>query len=220
MTLQQAFGLAHEHQAAGRLAEAESLCRQILAIQPRSAEVMQMLGILACVQGRRGEGIGWLEQAVAVDPSTSAYHANLGLALATDGQIDRAISTYERALHLRPGPAPVYNNLGNALRAAGRMDEALAVYRHAASITSDSLDVSNLLWFLHFHPSSTPKQILDEHVRWDQRFARPLLTRAFFANDRSPERRLRIGYVSPDLREHPVGRFFAPVLDHHDRSAF
>ena len=39
-------------------------------------------------------------------------------------------------------------------------------------------------------------------------------------NDRSPDRRLRIGYVSPDLYEHPVGRFMQPVLAHHDREAF
>lgn len=221
MTLQQAFALAQEHQAAGRLAQAESLCRQILAIEPRSAEVLQMLGIIACTQGRNAEGIDWLERAVGVDSTVSAYHANLALALAAEGRIDDAINAYQRALQLCPGPALLYNNYGNALRGAGRMDDALAAYRHAASIASNSLDASNLLWFLHFHPSSNPKLIRDEHVLWNQRFAQPLLHRAIpHANDRSPERRLRLGYVSADFREHPVGRFLAPVMAHHDRAAF
>ncbi len=194
MTLQQAFALAQEHQAAGRLAQAELLCRQILAIEPHSSQVLQTLGIIACSQGRNAEGIGWLEQAVGLDSTVSVYHANLGLALAADGRMDEAVSAYQRALQISPGPALLYNNYGNALRAVGRMDDALAVYRHAASIASSSLDVSNLLWFLHFHPSSTPKLILEEHVRWNQRFAQPLQDRTMrHSNDRSPERRLRVG---------------------------
>jgi len=221
MTLEQAFALAQEHQAAGRLAEAESLCRQILAVQPNSPQVIQTLGIIACTQARNAEGIGWFEQAARLDPTVPAYHANLGLALATEGRMDEALHAYQRALELGPGPALLYNNYGNALRGVGRMDEALAVYRHAALIASSSLDMSNLLWFLHFHPASTPKLILDEHVRWDHRFAQRLLDPAMrHSNDRSPDRRLRIGYVSADLREHPVGRFIAPVLAHHDRSVF
>jgi predicted O-linked N-acetylglucosamine transferase (SPINDLY family) len=63
---------------------------------------------------------------------------------------------------------------------------------------------------------------LAEHVRWNERFARPLAPQEGFIhpNEPNPNRRLRIGYVSPDLMDHPVGRFMVAPLRHRDRDAF
>lgn len=101
MTLEQAFALAQEHQAAGRLGEAESLCRQILSVQPNSPHVIQTLGIIACTQGRNAEGIAWFEQAARLDPTVSAYHANLGLALVAEGRMDEALHAWPELPYLR-----------------------------------------------------------------------------------------------------------------------
>ena len=79
----------------------------------------------------------------------------------------------------------------------------------------------NLLHTLHYHPASDAGSLLVESQKWNQQHAEPL--RQFIqphGNDRDLERRLRIGYVSPDLRNHPVGRFVLPLLAGHDRNAF
>src|SRR6185295_19782751 len=94
--------------------------------------------------------------------------------------------------------------------------------RNAMAVKPDSAQYhGNVLYTMHFHGAFTPRQILDEHRRWGERFARPLAAaNAPFPNDCSKDRKLRIGYVSPDFRQHPVGRFLLPLFRHHDHSAF
>ena len=79
---------------------------------------------------------------------------------------------------------------------------------------------STLLGTLHYHPRYDARAIYEEHRLWNQRHAAPL---AKFiephAQDPSPNRRLRIGYVSPDLYGHSVGRFLVPLLEAHDHES-
>jgi len=70
---------------------------------------------------------------------------------------------------------------------------------------------------LHYHPSYNALAIAQEHRRWNQQHAKPLEKHILpHANNRDPNRRLRVGYVSPDLCNHPVGRFLLPLLENHD----
>jgi predicted O-linked N-acetylglucosamine transferase (SPINDLY family) len=74
---------------------------------------------------------------------------------------------------------------------------------------------------LLFHPGYTARSISEERHRWNRRFSEPL--KRFIlphANDRSPKRPLRIGYVSPDFRDHVVGRNLMPLFECHDRREF
>jgi predicted O-linked N-acetylglucosamine transferase (SPINDLY family) len=74
---------------------------------------------------------------------------------------------------------------------------------------------------LHFHPAYDAGMIAQEHRRWSSQHAEPL--RQLIEphnNQRSPERRLRLGYVSPNFRDHVVGRNLLPLLLHHDRRQF
>src|SRR5262249_55886603 len=77
-----------------------------------------------------------------------------------------------------------------------------------------------LLLSLHYTPTLAPKQILAEHVNWANRHAPPELRRTQHENDRTSDRRLRIGYVSPDFCRHPVASFLESMLSGHDRSQF
>jgi predicted O-linked N-acetylglucosamine transferase (SPINDLY family) len=72
---------------------------------------------------------------------------------------------------------------------------------------------------MNFHPGYDAETIAEEHRRWNHQHVEPL--RKFIqahSNDRSPDRRLRIGYISPDFRNHPVGRFLLPLLASRDKT--
>jgi predicted O-linked N-acetylglucosamine transferase (SPINDLY family) len=74
---------------------------------------------------------------------------------------------------------------------------------------------------MHYSPGFDAEALYSEARRWASVHAEALAReQRGYANERSPNRRLRIGYVSSDLRQHPVGFFFAPVFTHHDKEAF
>jgi predicted O-linked N-acetylglucosamine transferase (SPINDLY family) len=195
--------------------------RHALALRPQYPEAFNNLGNVLESTGHADEAIGAYRQAVASQSRFPEAYNNLGNVLLETGKIDQAIDAYRQALSQRPDYAEAHNNLGNALKDSGRLDEALECYRRAAALSDDSRIAGNLLYVLHFHPDSTPQSLLDEHVKWNARFAGPLVAKAVpLIGDRSPDRRLRIGYVSPDFREHPVGRFMLPLMANHDPKAF
>ena len=125
-----------------------------------------------------------------------------------------------RRLALTPNEAKAHSNLGTALRDLGKLEEATAAYRRAYAIDRrNSIVHSNCLFCLNYAPDLPAEEIFAEYQRWDEAHARPLAAAAArHDNDRSPERRLRIGYVSPDLRHHPVRHFIEPLLARHDKS--
>ena len=108
------------------------------------------------------------------------------------------------------------------MQATGRAGEAIAAYRRAIALKGDFPQAhSNLINTMHFHPDYDAQAIYRELCRWNSQHAEPLKIQIQpHANDREPDRRLRIGYVSPDLREHAVGQFMLPLLAHHDKSQF
>src|SRR5205085_6084701 len=129
-----------------------------------------------------------------------------------------ALAVMRRALTLQPQSASVHYSLGNVLKELGLIEQAVTVYRQAVELAPDARPhLTNLLFALQYHPDYDSCAIGREHGVFNSRFAEPLRPAApVYVNVRDPNRRLRIGYVSPDFREHPVGRCMQTVLAHHD----
>ena len=123
---------------------------------------------------------------------------------------------------MQPNFAEARNNLGNALTDVGQLDAAIASYQNAMSLNPAAPDFhSNLILTLHYHPAHDARSIAAELENWNRQHAQP--RRKFIrrhANDKNPDRLLRIGYLSPDFREHVVAQNLLPLLRHHDRSQF
>jgi protein O-GlcNAc transferase len=221
-TIEEAMEIAIGHHQSGRLAEAEGLYRQVLAQRPDHADALNLLGVLVCQAGQPEVGIDLIGRAITNNPAVAEYHSNLGAAYGTAGRGDGAIASFRRAVELRPDWAEAYTNLGSALGTKGRLDEALACFRKAVALKPDlSPAASNLLFTLHYHPDYDAQAILAEHRHWARQFAEPLAAQIRpHDNDRTPDRRLRIGFLSPDFSGHPVGLLLLPLFSHHDRRQF
>jgi hypothetical protein len=133
LTIQQAFDLAVRQHQAGRLHEAESLYRQIVAIDSGFFKAHCNLGLVLAAQGRLDEAIAAYRAATAIHPNLAEAHNNLGNALKEKGELDEAIAVFRRALALKPEYAEAHNNLGAALLAQGHIDEAIAAHRQAVA---------------------------------------------------------------------------------------
>ncbi len=206
----------------GQLEEAIAAYRRAIALRAKYPIALSNLGVALKDAGRLDGAIAVYREAIALSPDDAAAHGNLGNALWENGQPDEAIEVLRRAIALDPGFAMAHNNLGNALKDRGDLDEAIAAYRGAVALRADYPDAhSNLLYTLYFHPGFDGRAIAEEHRTWNREHAEALgQCVAPHENDRTPDRRLRIGYVSADLREHPVGRFMLPLLAGHDRGSF
>ena len=206
----------------GDLDAAAASFREALRLRPDLAEASNNLGSILQQQGRLIEAEPYLRQALRLMPDSADVAFNLGLLLWKVHQVEESIACNQRVVQLRPDHAEAHANLGNGLMERGQLDEAIAAYRVALWLKPDAAHIhSNLVRILHFHPGYDPRAILEECRRWDARHAEPLRKEIRpHPNLPEPERRLRIGYVSPDFREHVHAFFMVPLLSHHDHDRF
>ena len=203
----------------GQLDEAIAAMERAIALDPALPGVHGNLGNVLRDKGRHDEAIAAHRREIALRPEDAAAHANLGVALHAANQPDLAIAALGRAIALEPHFASAHNNLASVLKDQGHLDLALDSLRKALEIKPDLAEAaSNLLFLLHHHPDHDARSLLAAHRQWAARFALPLAAEIGpHANDRTPERRLRVGFVSPDFRGHPVGRLLLPLFANSDR---
>lgn len=140
MTIEQVLQAGLEHHQAGRLAEAEAIYRRVLAIAPRQADALHLLGLLAHQAGRNQTAAQLIDQAIGVRPHEALYWNNLGRVLRAMGQVGRSVDAHRRAVELNPGYLDAMLNLASSLVAAGRADQSLEWWRKALEIRGDLAD--------------------------------------------------------------------------------
>jgi predicted O-linked N-acetylglucosamine transferase (SPINDLY family) len=206
----------------GRLDDAAAACREALARYPDLPEAHYNLGNALLAAGQLESAHASYAQALSLKPDYPQAHNNLGNVLSTLGNPGAAAQAYAEAVRLKPDYAPARSNLANALINLGRLDEALIQHRRAVESAPTVPEIrSNLILSMYYPADADARAILDEARRWDQLYADPLRSQISpLRNDPSPERPLRIGFVSPDLRMHSVAFFLLPLLEAHDRENF
>ena len=139
------FDLAVGHHRSGRLAEAESLYRDSLALDPNHTDSLNCLGILAHQCGRNDAALDLIGRAITLQERNPQFHYNLALVLAASGRMDDAVSHNRRAIALKPDYTDAHTNLASALASQGKWSEAEVHFRRTLSQSQQSpLAYSNL----------------------------------------------------------------------------
>ena len=206
----------------GKPDEAAACYERALRLNPGYAEARNNLGNVLKDRDKLDEAAACYQRALELKPDYALAHYNLGLLWQDRGHLDDAVTCYRHALRWDPAYSEAHNNLGNALKDQGALDEAVASFRKALELKPDDHAAhSNLLYTLVFCPGYDAQAILEEHRYWNRRFAEPLARLMQpHSNDCSFHRRLRIGYVSPDFRDHAQAFFMLPLLSAHDHENF
>ena len=207
----------------GQLDDAVASYRRALEINPNLVEAHNNLGIVLKDLGQLESAVASCRRALEIKPDLAEAYSTLGYALHSLGKLDEALASYRRATEIKPDFAEGYSNLGTIFKDAGRLDEAIACYRRAVALDPHYTQAhSNLVYTLYFHPAFDERAILAEVKQFASTHPSPRQPSfsSSAGHDYTPGRRLRIGYVSPDFRNHCQSLFTIPLLSNHDHTQF
>lgn len=216
--------LARELARAGYFEGAIARYLELVVQDAFSAELSLELVTTYLNAGRPTDAEALARKLTETHPTLAAAHAALGRALSKRFRYSEAAEVFGR-VHLlgdEAVTASVCEIFATALSRLGRVDEAIDLLerRLAVDATLHS-ERSTLIFFAMFSARYDAQALLDLARAWNGHHAEPLSSRREpHAHDRSPERRLRLGYVSPNLRNHVMGLLLWPVFRCHDHSRF
>lgn len=205
----------------GQLNNAMLCFRRALEIKPDYAEAHNNLGYALHCLGQLDDAETCYRRTLEIWPDCAEARNNLGLNFQKQGRLDEAEASLRGVLKSNPDYANACNNLGSLLQKRGQLDEAVSYFRQALKIKPDYIMAhSNLIFTLDLMTNKDTASLQEERKRWDAAHAAHLHQQQTHVNIPAPERRIRIGYVSADFREHSAPKAFGSVLTCYDRTQF
>jgi predicted O-linked N-acetylglucosamine transferase (SPINDLY family) len=203
----------------GRHAEAVASFRNSLRLHPENPDAELQLGVALHAGGQRAEARAWYREVLARRPGHFSIATNLGALLQEDCDLDGAAASFRHAIQANPTHPVPLNNLAVIHKELGEAGEAVRRLKQCVELDPASASMhSNLILIMHYDPATTAADLRAEHVRWNERFVPKQLTP--HANKAEPRRRLRVGFVSADFRDHVVGRALLPSFRRHEQGNF
>jgi len=208
-------------QRLGRIGEALDAGRSAVSIAPAMPAALSNLAGALRMAGDVDSAFGAADAALRADPSFADGHAQRALLLQQVGQLKDAIDAHRQALALNGELPEAWTNIGVCLKACADAAGACAAYRRALAVQPRFAPAwSNLLMCAQYDPALSAFELRELANGWrnamhgSNAVPRPAMRGGV---DRRP---LRIGYVSADFYEHPVGWFLRDVLRNHDAARF
>ena len=199
--------------AAGDIGGGQRFAEQALQIRANGVEAMLNLANALVAARRSSEAVELLRRAIAVEPNSAVLYMNLGNLLTSIGKADDAVVALREAVRRRPDLAPAHLNLGRALHDQGEVLLAKQHFRAASDLDASLAAAHSAYLCALVHDATvSPQHVFEEHLRIGDLLEAPYRGAwREHRNDRDPERELRLGFVSGDLREHPVSNLIEPV---------
>jgi protein O-GlcNAc transferase len=208
------LGICYANQ--NRLSEAITILAEVVSEQSDNLPAQLNLGHALSLNGDLDAAVDGLNSAVRLAPDSVQARVFLGHALKLANRLTEAAAAFEEAQRLAPDNGePCYFTAGVYLE-QGRVDESINALRQALRLEPDlRLARSALVYALNYPSDVEPELKLEEARCWGDMHAADALARRMHDNSPEPNRRLRVGYVSPDFRDHSVAFFLEPLLDQH-----
>lgn len=195
--------------------------------QPDNAHALSNLGKAYTKSNRLGDAVDVLLQAIAVMGGVPETGAGLRDMVRPDGTLDPALLDVIRGLEFNDTMATTVSAFAGVFASCGQFEDAFEIVRIATEKTGKDTPVFSdfLMFYSNYHPSMTSEEIYQVYLASADRTAAlvdtgtPPVPATVTPGD-DPERRLRIGFVSPDFRNHSVANFVEGVLMALDRDAF
>ncbi len=205
-------GLGNERRRRGELDSAATAYRRALD-GGRHAEGSANLALVALERGRLAEAVRRMRQSIAFDPVGIHALSNASQIAKRMGWIAEASRLARRSLVVGSS-AEAWNNLGDALQASGDVGAAIGAYRRSVALGGSADWHSNLLFCLCYDETVSAEALFDEVKAWVVKHAPSSGSKP---TRRTPSGRPRVGVLSSDFREHPVGRNVLGIFEHHER---
>jgi Flp pilus assembly protein TadD len=142
-TVESSIQSALQHHRQGRLLEAESTYREILATNPNDASTIHLLGVLYGQRGDKTQAIDFIRRAIALQKNIPEYHANLAWIFLENGEPANAVVACTNALAINPNNPEALNHLASALKHLGNFNEAMQYYARAMTAKPKWIDPMN-----------------------------------------------------------------------------
>lgn len=207
-----------------RFAQAEQHLSKALVLNPKYTQAAINLGAVYLHLNANGQAESILRAALSWGEPSHELLNNLATALeAQDKNPEEVESLARRAVALRPDYADAWVTLGNFYQKQGRHAEALAALSKGFALNPRDPRASGALLFLtNYHPDLSDDEVFENYQQVEaQGFSHwyPSLPQQY-ENLRSANRKIRVGYCSPDFRRHSARHFIEPLLANHDKSRF
>lgn len=167
-------------------------------------------------------GLDFALAAVNLNPKVSGAWINLAAAFENQGSHWEAVKACREAIKLNPNEGLAWTNLGNSLKNSGRASEATEAFREAVKLLPNNADLwSNYLFGILYDENASEADIARETFKFGEHWEPKIKPIDHTARLRAGmPAKLRVGFVSADIRSHPVAYFFEPLLEHLDRDKF
>lgn len=209
------------YQAMGHSEAAISAFKAALKINPRLPDTQEAIAQAYISLYDWPAAARVLNEIILNWPQKAEMRHILGAVYQAMGHSEAAIAAFEAALKINPCLSGTLNSLGGVYMGQGDFVQAEHFYRQCLAATPGDLRArSNLLMLLNYLPDAKADAVFTEHLEWGRVAEARMQPLEPITFDRDPQRRLRVGYLSPDFCEHSVASFIEPVLRHHDRGRF
>ncbi len=215
------MGLGASMQKTGEFVNAKECYRKVMALQPENYQALNNMGVVLTVLAEYKEAKNCLEKALKINSSRADIFINYSNTLSKLGDIESAIKALMNAMELEPENVEVHSLLATMMLSQGKAKEADQCYRNALRINSEFAELMSAhLLSMNYSRLYTRQEIFEAHVKWGVKQQSGNCENITFENALNSDRKLRIGYVSPDFRSHSVAYFLEPILANHNKETF